>query len=762
MNNVLQLKGRLQVRPSKGRGGGASLPKGKDKKTGLSPAVTTTHMRRLAQQLDDLCKRWQGVQVIKGALVDVYYRDVIAKSNRIRALFKEYPREANDTVVGARFAEDGNHIITHHVTEAMLKRASRNLRTAVSIVEAEFGGRIDTDELDDIKAKEIDFIHYGMAESVFCQLVVDSYFVTHFDYPEKRQHSNEMIVTLYKVSDNMREVLRSIGITTVTAERMFDDATVRLYPDELETLYREAPYLVAMAVEDLNEVVGEDDYAVRETAHALRPSIRTPGNEPVVGVIDTVIDPDLDNLYFADWVEYVHMLDDDGIETTVDDRQHGTAVTSIIVDGPLMSPELDDGCGNFRVKHFGVARTGRMSSFHIMCSIENIVRQNPSIRVWNLSLGSPREVAKSYISPEAAMLDKLQNECNVIFVVSGTNDFMAAKPGDKLIGAPADSVNSIVVNAVNAEGLPASYTRKGQVLSFFKKPDMNCFGGDSNHPMNVYTPNGPGLMVGTSLAAPWITRKVAFMIEVLGLSREVAKALLVDAAADWNDTGNDLKQAPLLGYGSVPTHINDVVQSKDNEIKFTLEKTSTDYDTYTYSLPVPVDNEKHPFIAKATLCYFPECSINQGVDYTDIELDVYIGRIETIQNKPPRLKSIDKNVQSLEDDEQHYVTEKTARQVFRKWDNTKHIREVMKDKLVARKAYTNGMWGISVKRKNRLKKDEKAKVKFGLVVTLREINNVNRINDFIQNCSLHGWLVNKIDVENSLDIYAKSQETIEL
>ena len=127
-----------------------------------------------------------------------------------------------------------------------------------------------------------------------------------------------------------------------------------------------------------------------------------------------------------------------------------------------------------------------------------------------------------------------------------------------------------------------------------------------------------------------------------------------------------------------------------------------------------------------------------------------------------RKEKFNMNMQSIDDGKPHYVKEKTAREVFRKWDNTKHIREVMKDKLVARKAYKNGMWGISIKRKNRLKKNEHESVRFGLVVTLREINNVNRINDFIQNCSLHGWLVNKIDIENSLDIYAKSQEVIEL
>ena len=109
MNSVLQLKGRLQERQSKGLGGGASLPKGKDEITHELPAARTDHMRQLADQLVQLDHRWQGVQVIDGALIDVYYRDVIAKSNRIRALFRRYPHEANDTVVGARFADNKNH-----------------------------------------------------------------------------------------------------------------------------------------------------------------------------------------------------------------------------------------------------------------------------------------------------------------------------------------------------------------------------------------------------------------------------------------------------------------------------------------------------------------------------------------------------------------------------------------------------------------------------------------------------------------------------
>lgn len=44
-------------------------------------------------------------------------------------------------------------------------------------------------------------------------------------------------------------------------------------------------------------------------------------------------------------------------------------------------------------------------------------------------------------------------------------------------------------------------------------------------------------------------------------------------------------------------------------------------------------------------------------------------------------------------------------------------------------------------------------MRFGAVATLKEINGVNRIDDFIQRCALRGWIVNKVDVQNRVDIY---------
>lgn len=49
---------------------------------------------------------------------------------------------------------------------------------------------------------------------------------------------------------------------------------------------------------------------------------------------------------------------------------------------------------------------------------------------------------------------------------------------------------------------------------------------------------------------------------------------------------------------------------------------------------------------------------------------------------------------------------------------------------------------------------------FGVVITLKEINGINRIEDFIKACTLRGWIVSRIDVQNQLDIYESSQEEI--
>ena len=67
---------------------------------------------------------------------------------------------------------------------------------------------------------------------------------------------------------------------------------------------------------------------------------------------------------------------------------------------------------------------------------------------------------------------------------------------------------------------------------------------------------------------------------------------------------------------------------------------------------------------------------------------------------------------------------------------------------------------MEIKTNNRLNPKDGEGVRFGVVVTLKEISGVNRIDEFIRNCHLSGWLVNVIDVKAKVDIYQIMNEEI--
>lgn len=580
-------------------------------------------------------------------------------------------------------------------------------------------------------------------------MIVDTHYLEEFNVPDNSVRTQgQSIITIYK-TDNIStaDLMRKVGIK-VDEKFIYNDTTLLLFPDEISTLIDNASYLIAMETTDLSEFNYEK--AVGEPKKESTPTIPAPNNEPVIGVIDTQFD---ESAYFSEWVKAEKRIPGDPEPR---DYIHGTSVTSIIVDGPTLNPALDDSCGRFRVRHFGVMRDGTNSSFYVMTTIRNIVDQNPDIKVWNLSLGSPVEINENSISPEAAVLDEIQCAKDVIFVVAGTNKQSGDPKVQERIGSPADSINAVVVNSVNRAGEPATYTRRGPVLSFFNKPDVSSYGGDEGELIKVGIPDEK-YFKGTSYAAPWIARKLAYLIQVLGLTRETAKALIVHSAAGWENTGNDQKRSPLIGHGVVPIRIEDVLRTDEDEIRFVIDGVSEKWNTHAYNLPVPVDDGKHPFAAKATLCYFPRCSIDQGVDYTNTELDFHVGRFDG-----KTLKSINKNIQNLKDGNKHYLDEKDARQMYRKWDNTKHVSDIHPERIKAKEAFGSGMWGVRLVTTERLPKKYGQGLKFGIVVTLKEINGENRINEFVRLCRFQGWVVNRINVENRIDIYNKAQETITL
>ena len=591
------------------------------------------------------------------------------------------------------------------------------------------------------------FDNLPMKMSKFKQVIADASYIDDFKVEKPEMEIKQSIITLYDVNKDITTLFREIGID-ILGSRILDNQTVYLDENQANKLYLKAPYLVSMSTVDMKNMVPGD--FIKEYQNGMM-SIPNPSIEPTIGVIDTLFDK---GVYFGEWVEY-HEMVDNNIPKTDYDYRHGTAVSSIIVDGPNLNPWLNDGCGRFRVRHFGVAVGYQFSSFTIIKQIKDIVANNPDIKVWNISLGSNQEVNDNFISAEASILDQIQFENDVIFVIAGTN-----KPNQSItkIGSPADSINSMVVNSVTKSGLSTKYSRKGLVLSFFAKPDVSYYGGSDEEYIKVCEPLSAAYVAGTSYAAPWIARKLSYLIDILGLNREVAKALIIDSAREWHSKPTP-EEVSLYGHGIVPIRIEDIIHTKDDEIRFVVSDISEKWNTYNYSFPVPLKDEKYPYIARATMCYFPMCTRSQGVDYTNTELNLHFGRIGK-DNKVIDIKGDRQNNSEVEG-EKNYLLEGEARFSFRKWDNVKYVVESTGKKMVPKESYANKNWGMEIKTNNRLDPKDGIGVRFGVVVTLKEINGINRIDEFIRSCNLNGWLVNKIDIQNRLDIHQKLNEEIE-
>lgn len=740
MNNVLELKGKRFVQESKkGNGGGAAI--------NSKVIVTNNHVKKLQSKLQSLREFWMNEdKPFSGILISVHYNKIVAKTNRISGLFKG--DQSNYAIVGAKFnTEKTKHIITYFLEDADIEDSIKLLENVSKVLTIYFTDGISKEVFEQkILFDRIDFKKYFLSKTLFRQIVADVSYIDDFEVEMARKHDKESIITLFDIGVDVKYVFNKIGID-ILSSRILDNRTVYLDENQMNLLYEKAPYLVAMATENLSDL-SPDDFI--EEYESDITSIPNPGIEPTIGVIDTLFDK---RVYFSKWVEY-HDMVDDNIPKGQNDYRHGTAVSSIIVDGPKMNPWLDDGCGRFKVRHFGVAAGAQFSSFTIIKLIKTIIESNKDIKVWNISLGSNQEINDNFISAEAAVLDQIQYENDVIFVVAGTNK---SREDVNKIGSPADSINSMVVNAITKSGLSTKYSRKGLALSFFAKPDVSYYGGSEEQYIQVCEPLGATFVAGTSFAAPWIARKLAYLIDVLGLNREIAKALIIDAARGWNDAPTP-EEVALYGHGIVPIKITDIIQTPEDEIRFLVTDVSEKWNTYNYHFPIPLKADTYPYYARATMCYFPLCDRAQGVDYTNTELNLHFGRIQD----DGKLNEINDDKQNLDDigESRSYILEGDARERFRKWDNVKYVAEKVKDRRVPKKSYRNKNWGMEIKTNNRLDPEDGVGLRFGVVVTIKEMYGINRIDEFIKNCNLNGWLVNAIDIQNRIEIHEKINEEI--
>lgn len=746
MNSILQIKLPFQKESNPVHVAGKKLRK--------SAEVSANKIEFLIEGLRVIQRYYRDTpRLMKDFLIDVNYNDIVAKSKRIESILKPAGRNVNDMVVGARFSDapsgQENHIITYYVDEETVQRTIDELEVARQFVETELNGKATSENFD--SNRKLRYHKYPLPKTRLRNLVVESSVIDSFSVPAitGAPERDSFLITFYRTELSLSVLLEQLGIEPYSYTSYGSD-TISVNRDLYQVLNERIPYMISMISADFSKIRLQDVIPNRPIKEIQIPD---PVHEPTIGVIDTLFD---ESAYFSKWVENVDYLDEiERFQLSNARRDHGTQVSSIIVDGPRMNPWLDDGCGRFRVRHFGVC-SERIHTARLVRKLREIVRSNPDIHVWNLSLGTEDEVSRNFISYDAAALDDIQAQYNVIFVVSGTNDNRTNHPDILKIASPADSLNSLVVNSVRRDGQPATYTRRGNVLQFFNKPDISYYGGDYDERIMAYSSAGEEEVYGTSFAAPWISRKLCYLIDIMKLPREVAKAMIIDSAAGWEYRQSSYRSMDMIGYGIVPIDIRKILSTENEEIRFIVYGTSEAYRTVNYGIPVPRDEDnKYPYMARVALCYFPECTRSQGVDYTNRELSVTFGRI----NDNDKIDDINENLQEEVD---VHTDERKSRNDFRKWENTKFISTIWKPSAKPKKSYGDRLWGIAVTSKERLTSQKRKSLNFGAVITLKDIHGVNRIEEFMKACMLRGYIVSRLDVENRVEVYNAMQEEIPL
>lgn len=740
MNKLISLNGEFKKRNNNVGGGGANLYND----------ISSNKIQKIINQLKGIEKYWEKDETIDGVLLSIHYVSLIPKSRKISQLFKSARNKSDDSVVGAKFVND-KHVITHFITKDLLRKTIEEIEVTLEILNDLFGGYVSKDEANKTKLfnkVNLNENKLSIKKTQFKSILADITNISKINIEHAEDIDGEAkVVSFYDVNMDLTKFFQKIGLDQIQKNRIIGNETVLLYKDEYSLLLNKAPYLISMALVDYSELCPDDfeDDNYETLENILIPP---PGNEPTIGVIDTLFD---EKVYFAEWVDTKNCINSN-IEIEKKDYYHGTSVCSIIVDGPRLNDWLDDKCGYFKVRHFGVAAQSGFSSFYIIKQIETIVKTNPDINVWNLSLGSKEEINDNFISVEAAELDRVQYENDVIFVIAGTNNINPAT--QRKIGAPADSINSLVVNSVNKMSNPANYSRNGLVLKFFNKPDVSYFGGCQIQYMNVVQDSlGQVERAGTSYAAPWIARKLSYLIDKLSIPREVAKAMIVDSAIGWK-VDNELEYVKKIGFGIVPIDINDIIKSNDDQIKFYIKGVSSTQETYSFDFPIPINNKNwFPYKAKATMSYFTNCTRTQGVDYTNTELNFKFGPV-----KDDAVKAINGDGQRIPD---CLVTEETAKDMYKKWDNIKFVTTEKGQNTKGKKAENqNSTWGMQINSLGRFERAER-NIKFGIIVTLEAVDGLNRIEEFINKCRLKGWIVNEIEIEKQIELNEMIEEEIQ-
>lgn len=375
---------------------------------------------------------------------------------------------------------------------------------------------------------------------------------------------------------------------------------------------------------------------------------------PVVGVIDSGTQPG--DVILTPWIAGTtpYLLPPDT------DYVHGTFVAGLIAGGRSLNGN-DPNLPAARAKVHSVSALGTSgSSFgELLYRIDESVRRNPAIKVWNCSLGSSEPGSETAFGHFAQELDAISDECGVLFVISAGNyqttplrpwPVPAGFAGPDRISEPAESPRALTIGSVAHQANlvaphdPSPFSRRGPGPAKTPKPDLTHYGGNCDSHgaflgtgMRSLLPGGRlGESIGTSFSTPLASVIAAHTWQALQSSGqdvvpELVKALMIHSAA-LNSPDRPPSERHYHGFGVPESPLETLFCAPDC---FTLLFQADVMDsTHWVKTPYPIPACLRPAPDKfrgeivMTLCYAPPVDGSAGEEYIRANINASLGNYE--------------------------------------------------------------------------------------------------------------------------------------
>lgn len=400
----------------------------------------------------------------------------------------------------------------------------------------------DTNKLVTVKDKEIKEILFpvnsGLPNKTKIEgIFKDTFYLVNFSiYQQDLSKIDDVAYVRFNTLKNNNElvnVLSKKNIKLYEQQKVIPDGNIyNLDIDVVTKIYEEFPFLINIASNDLyivdnweSQEYNKEQFKNIEIKDFIEMNKEKISNT-YIGVIDSYGE------FQEELSDLIEVYNDPSLSINEIDYSHGTAVSSLIVLNDLINnKEYQDGLGIFKVKHFGIIGNGSLSQSSFLNKLNKIIRENQTIKIWNLSIQILFESPSPRISELGRQLDLLQKKYKVLIIIASGNKGYISMGADSILSLTAGSLFKDKDKNIQI----SSYSGRKKIFNLFDKPNAYDFGNDINANSNVedtvwIMDNKEGfldkLSEGTSYSAPLLSRKCAYLMDRYNFSIDEIKSYI--------------------------------------------------------------------------------------------------------------------------------------------------------------------------------------------------------------------------------------------